>query len=90
MPEKGSQGHHFLVTEVTTYNLYACVKSMMLLRNVIQKGFPLRLCNVLGHRVSPSMLAPGENGEMYARRGSSLSPQHHIEGLEQVSCQCCV
>ena len=51
---EGQPGRHLLVPKVVPYNLDVCIKSMVLLCHVIQKGFPLRLWNVLGHRVSPS------------------------------------
>ena len=70
-PCEGEPGGHFLVTEGATHDLYAGVKPMMFLRKVIQEGFPVRLFNVLGHRVSPSMLAPGETVMYITERGSS-------------------
>jgi hypothetical protein len=59
---------------------------MMFLRKIIQEGFPLRLLNVLGHRISPSLLAPGET-VMYLPGAPPRSPQYSIEDLEQVLCQ---
>ena len=84
---EGEPGRGFLVTEVSTNNLHAGFKTMMRLRKIIQESFPVRLLNVLGHRISPRMLAPGET-VMYLQQGAPpLSPQYSIEGLEQVLCQ---
>src|SRR6516162_5552957 len=82
-------GCHVLVTEIAPYNLYACVKSMMLLRKVIEEGFPLRLLNVLGHRMPLRMLAPGETVMGMPARGSYFTPALY-RGSEQVVCQCSV
>jgi hypothetical protein len=68
---KGQPGRHLLVPKVAPYNLDACIKAMVLLCHVILKGFPLRLWNVLGHRVSPRRLAPGELVMCLPARGSS-------------------
>jgi hypothetical protein len=83
---EGEPGRGFLVTEVSTHDLQAGCKTMMFLRKIIQEGFPVRLLNVLGHRISPSMLAPGET-VMYLPGAPPWSPQYSIEDLEQVLCQ---
>jgi hypothetical protein len=83
---EGEPGRDFLVTEVSTNDLQAGFKTMMFLRKIIQEGFPLRLLNVLGHRISPSLLAPGET-VMYLPGAPPRSPQYSIEDLEQVLCQ---
>jgi len=71
----GEPGRDFLVTEVSTNDLHVSFKTMMLLRKIIQEGFPVRLLNVLGHRVSPRMLAPGETVMCMPERGlSSVAP----------------
>src|SRR5215831_17080562 len=67
----GEPGRDFLVTEVSTNDLQAGFKTMMFLRKIIQEGFPVRLLNVLGHRISPYMLAPGETVMYLPARGSS-------------------
>ena len=72
---EGEPGRDFLVTEVSTKDLHAGFKTMMLLRKIIQAGFPSRLLNVLGHHISPSMLAPGETVMGMPARGlSSVVP----------------
>src|SRR5262245_56627906 len=50
---EGEPGCGFLVTEVATNDLHAGFKPMMRLRKIIQESFPVRLLNVLGHRLSP-------------------------------------
>src|SRR4029434_457658 len=71
---EGEPGRGFLVTEVSTHDLHTGFKTMMRLRKIIQEGFPVRLLNVLGHRVSPHMLAPGETVMYLPARGSSSVP----------------
>src|SRR5262245_64829378 len=83
---EGEPSRDFLVTEVATNDLHAGFKTMMFLRKIIQEGFPVRLLNVLGHRISPSLLAPGET-VMYLPGAPPRSPQSSIEDLEQVLCQ---
>ena len=68
-------GRHLLVTKVSPNNLDAGFKTMVRLREVIQKGFPVCLRNVLDHRVSPSRLTLGEPVMcMLARGSSSVAP----------------
>src|SRR5689334_14180273 len=72
---EGEPGRHFLVTKISPHDLDAGFKSLVRLREVIQKGFPLCLRNVLGHRVSPRRLAPGELVMcMRTRVSSSVAP----------------
>jgi hypothetical protein len=59
-PREGEPGRDCLVTEGPANELQACFKTMMLLRKVIKKDAPVRLLNVLGHPVSPCMIALGE------------------------------
>jgi hypothetical protein len=47
---------------------------MVRLRKIIQEGFPVRLLNVLGHYMSPRMLAPGETVMYLPARESSSRP----------------
>src|SRR5262249_31260465 len=51
-PREREPGSHFLVPEIPPNDFYTGVKTVVLLRQVIKKRFPLRLLNVLGHRVS--------------------------------------
>jgi hypothetical protein len=76
-PCEGKLGGGFLVTEILAYNLYTGFKTMMLLGKVIKKSLSVCLLNVLGHRVSPGMLAPVETVRSIAERGSSSVAQLH-------------
>src|SRR6266545_4802930 len=81
---------HFLVPEGATNDLHACFKTVLLLGKVIQKGFPVGLLNVLSHRVSSGILAPGETVMCVSERGfSSITPAPwtSAESIEQVLCQ---
>jgi hypothetical protein len=70
-PREGQPDCHVLVTEISTDDLDAGVKTMMLLRKVIQEDFPVRVLNVLGHRFSSGMLAPGKMVMCMPARGSA-------------------
>src|SRR5215510_11668096 len=89
---EGQPGHHGLVPEVTTNDFQARVKTMVLLRHVIQKGFPVCLHNMLCHGVSPDMsalVAPVMEPHRASHSSVAPAPQARIEGVEQVLCQCC-
>ena len=58
-----------------TNDLHADFKTMLGLRQILQEGFPVRVLNDLGHRVSPRMLAPGETVLCMPERDlSSVAP----------------
>src|SRR5712691_12200221 len=90
-PREGEPGRDFLVAEGAANDLHACFKPMMLLRKVIQKGSPVCLRNVLGHRVSPSIITLVTTVMGRAEPGSPLwlpAPCAPAACREQVLCQC--